>query len=106
MFLSDFYQECCDKYGFEDGASQPGGAYVARDEMVSIINRRLKKKGIKTHRLTSYDRPGMHNGVMVLWVDPDTGETIEEPEGFGDILAELDEEFAVCLNVTIEKLND
>lgn len=106
MDFTEFYNECCEKDGFNAGGYQPTGIYDVRDSMVAVINSRLERKGINTHRLTNFDRPETRNKVVVRWTNPETGEIIEEPEGFDDILAELDEEYAIHIEATLELLDD
>ena len=53
-----------DKYGFGDGEQTEGRDFNARDNLVKLLNARLKDKVA-----FAYDRPGCHNACLVIVTD-------------------------------------
>lgn len=75
-----YYDEMHDKYGFGDGGNTPPQAWLARDIYVTAINHFAAKRGSRV-RLIRYDRPGMHNGCMVLLVAESDLHLFVRPDG-------------------------
>lgn len=66
-----YWSDMVDKYGFQDGENIPTGIEKYRSVYIQAINK-LAKKHNSAIRLIAYDRPGMHNWCMVLFVPEDT----------------------------------
>lgn len=75
-----YYDEMHDKYGFGDGGNTPPQAWLARDVYVTAINHFAAKRGSRV-RLVRYDRPGMHNGCMVMLVAESDMLRLQRPDG-------------------------
>jgi len=58
------------KWGFGDGDAVPPDAWACRQVYIREINRLARKRGSKV-RLAAYDRPGMHNGYLIVRVPVD-----------------------------------
>lgn len=65
------------KFGFGDGEKEEDRDYFAREFLIEMLNREsaLKKNGI---RAVEYDRPGVHNGCMILLLPAEEGKSDEE----------------------------
>lgn len=63
-----YIDDMMDKYGFNDGASTPQEVGELRMVYVAVINA-LAIHAKSDFRIVAYDRPGMHNGCMVLFVN-------------------------------------
>ena len=61
-----YLEEMQDKYGFSDGAAIPLEAWKCREVYVAVLNKLAEKYGSEV-RAVAYDRPGMHNGCMLLF---------------------------------------
>ena len=73
-----YLEDMTDKYGFGDGGNVPPDAYAARSVYTAAINKIAASLGSNTRALM-YDRPGMHNGCMILSVRNDTGIPLDQP---------------------------
>lgn len=63
-----YLDQMVDKYGFNDGDSQPTDAKASREVYVYVVNRRAE--ALKSlYRIASFDRPGCHNTVMLVYVE-------------------------------------
>jgi hypothetical protein len=62
-----YWQDFNDKYGFGDGGSTPPDAEACREAYIKVINGLAEKRGSKV-RVVAYDRPGVHNGILVLMI--------------------------------------
>ena len=60
-----YWSEMETKFGFDDGGAQPPDARACRQVYVHEVNLLAEKLGSMV-RVFAYDRPGMHNGCMVL----------------------------------------
>ena len=60
-----YYDEMLSKYGFNDGNSTPTGIEKYRQVYITVVNRLCQKLGSNV-RVVAYDRPGVHNGCMIL----------------------------------------
>jgi hypothetical protein len=69
-----FLEQCTDKYGFSDGDQIPVGAYKVRDWLASYLNQHLPDDC--PVKAIAFDRPGMHNSCMILFVKKDA--TVDE----------------------------
>jgi hypothetical protein len=56
------------KYGFRDGSASEPRDEIARELFVSRFNCKSK-----TIRAVTWDRPGMHNGVMIVFFERKRG---------------------------------
>lgn len=65
-----YIDEMMEKYGFGDGADVPQEAGELRMVYVSVVNA-LAIQIKSQFRMVAFDRPGMHNGCMVVFVDKD-----------------------------------
>jgi len=66
------------KYGFSGGESLEGRDFRARDKLVELFN---ENQGFKDnqYRAVPFDRPGMHNACLILFVGPEAeGKSDEE----------------------------
>ena len=63
MDLDSFYENCRDKWGFQDGEQQTYGCYVVRDQLVRLINDNAPADA--DIEAFAYNRPGMHNSCMI-----------------------------------------
>lgn len=59
------WDDFTDKFGFQDGGAEEGEDHVARDYLVAALN---EHPAMKKEKITavSWDRPGMHNGCVIL----------------------------------------
>lgn len=69
-YLSDMQN----KYGFGDGGTTPPDAWALRTLYVAAINAFAEKLASGV-RAVCFDRPGMHNGCMILFVKARPGIT-------------------------------
>jgi len=62
-----YWEDFQTKWGFADGDSVPPDALLLRQVYVRELNRLLarRKSGV---RLLAYDRPGMHNSLLIVRV--------------------------------------
>lgn len=95
-----YYEEMTSKYGFSDGDAIPNGAEQYREVYVTAINALARAKESKV-RAYAYNRPGMHNWCLILFVDQSIGEIDAEgsetfPEKF---TAQPDEAMELCLEL-------
>ena len=60
-----YWDEFWNKYGFSDGSAIPPDAEVLRGVHITVVNARAAKLG-SNFRLVPYNRPGLHNGVMIV----------------------------------------
>jgi hypothetical protein len=60
-----YFDEMLDKFGFDDGDAEPEGMRVYRHVYVETLNTLLAACGSAV-RVTAYNRPGMHNGCMIV----------------------------------------
>jgi len=58
------------KYGFQDGGETPVEAEACRYIYVTAMNKLLKKHG-SAFRVLSWDRGGVHNSILIVWVPAD-----------------------------------
>ena len=60
-----YWEEYQSKWGFQDGDSVPPDALLLRQVYVGKLNRELlkRKSGV---RLLAWDRPGMHNPLLIV----------------------------------------
>lgn len=104
MTLVDVYDEMRKKSGWSDGDQQPEGVYEVRDELVSLIKMHLPPEC--TVEPYAYDRPGMHNGALILWRTKGSQnvEQCKEPDNIYDLLNKLEEneEVRVCLSISLD----
>ena len=52
------------KYGFSDGEAVEDRDFLARDELVKLLN---ASTVLQEYRAVAYDRPGMHNACLILF---------------------------------------
>lgn len=104
MNLDAIYDNMRTKYGWNDGDEEPVGSYEARDAIVKVINANLPPNcPVEAY---GFNRPGMHNGALILYRAK--GSTLEEelpePEGVYDILylAQEQEILIVHLELRVE----
>ena len=59
------WEDFTEKFGFGDGASTEDRDFRARDILIRTLNQQpeMKAAGVRT---VAYDRPGVHNGCMIL----------------------------------------
>jgi hypothetical protein len=60
-----FWDQMQDRYGFADGEATPDGVEVYRAVYVRAVNRLADQLGSQC-RVVAFDRPGDHNGYLVL----------------------------------------
>ena len=65
-----YYDEMLSKYGFNDGDSMPTGIEFYREVYMKVVNR-LCEKLESNVRVVAYDRPGLHNGCIILPISID-----------------------------------
>ncbi len=108
MQLDKFYEQCRDKYGWDDGDNEPAGVYQARDALVRLINKHLPPECMV--EAYGYDRPGTHNGSLILYrTKGSTGQfgpevqDLPQPEEVDQILcdAEESEELIITLECLV-----
>ncbi|MEI6166507.1 MAG: hypothetical protein WCS52_04875 [bacterium] len=63
-----YWEDFQTKWGFGDGDSVPPDALMLRQVYVRELNNLLRKRQSAV-RLLSYDRPGIHNSLMIVRVD-------------------------------------
>ena len=61
-----FWDDMLDKYGFADGEAVPDGAEVYRAVYIRAVNVLAEQLGSGV-RAVAYDRPGVHNGCLILF---------------------------------------
>ncbi len=61
-----FWDDMQDRRGFADGESTPDGAEVYRAVYVQAVNTLAAQLGSPV-RAVAYDRPGFHNGCLILF---------------------------------------
>lgn len=62
-----YWDDMRDKFGFNDGEAIPAGAELYRDVYLRAVNLLLEQEKSQV-RAVRYDRPGVHNGCMILLV--------------------------------------
>ena len=62
-----YFDEMLDKHGFGDGEQEPPDAWASREVYVTVLNALARKEGSAV-TVKAYDRPGMHNGCMLVFV--------------------------------------
>lgn len=62
-----YWDEFQSKWGFSDGDAIPPDARACREVYVREINKLAAKKGSAV-RLLAWDRPGVHNGYLIVHV--------------------------------------
>ena len=77
-----YLEDMCDKFGFQDGEVVPVGIRSYRDVYVRVLNHLLPQFGSGV-RAVAYDRPGMHNSCMILFVS----QTFFDPLASADVLS-------------------
>jgi len=103
MDIYEFYEECSGKFGFGDGDMIPRGAYEVRDRIVEGINSKLKERNITSPIAYAFNRPGLHNSVMILWKESeDSDPCASEPDFIGEILEELTKDFLLSMTFAVE----
>ena len=65
-----YWEDYQTKWGFGDGDSVPPDALMLRQVYVRELNRMLAKRNSSV-RLLAYDRPGMHNPLLIVRVRAD-----------------------------------
>ena len=60
-----YWEDFQSKWGFEDGDSVPPDALLLRQVYVRELNRELRKRKSGV-RLLAWDRPGMHNPLLIV----------------------------------------
>lgn len=70
-----YFDDMLSKFGFSDGATQPAGCREYRRVYVQALNTLLDATAAPV-RVVAYDRPGLHNGCMILHVTPELFATI------------------------------
>ena len=60
-----YWEEMRSKYGFNDGGSEPIGVEEHRRVYVDAMNALLEKHKSAV-RVMAYDRPGLHNHVLIV----------------------------------------
>ena len=73
------WDDFTDKWGFQDGETTEGRDYRARNQICKLLNPRedMRAAGV---RAIPFDRPGVHNGCMIIVVPDQPGLTDEELE--------------------------
>ena len=61
-----YYDEMQTKYGFGDGGSVPPDAEACQTVYVEALNQVAARLGSEV-RAYSYDRPGVHNPVLIMF---------------------------------------
>lgn len=73
-----YLESMLSKYGFNDGDELPLEARALRRVYVAVLNSAAQRKGSE-FRALCYDRPGLHNSCMILFVrEADFKSTIPE----------------------------
>src|SRR6266446_4730130 len=72
-----YYDEMIEKYGFDDGQSEPDGVDLYREAYVVAMNHLLDKHG-SAIRVMAWNRMGLHNGCMIVFVPLEFFKTLEE----------------------------
>jgi len=67
------------KWGCNDGAMTDARDYEARDKLCEMLNAREEMKAAGV-RAIPFDRPGVHNGCMIIVLPDKPGFTNEELE--------------------------
>ena len=101
--LSELYHEMTSKYGFNGGVMIPEGIEKVREQLITLINKKLIDKTVQAY---AYDRSGVHNWCLILYRNTEFEEPeVKEPEEVWDILSEieLNEELPVRMKVWIPK---
>jgi hypothetical protein len=60
-----YFDDMTDKYGFNDGGSEPDGARTYRRLYVQCLNAIAELRGSPV-RAIAYDRPGCHNTCLIM----------------------------------------
>ena len=71
------FDDFTSKWGFNDGEMTEERDYKARDKLCELLNARedVREKGI---RVIPFDRPGVHNGCLLIVLPNENGLTDEE----------------------------
>jgi hypothetical protein len=72
-----YWEDFQTKWGFGDGDSVPPDALMLRQVYCRELNSLLRKRQSAV-RLLAYDRPGMHNSLMIVRVSADMASGIPE----------------------------
>ncbi len=80
------------KYGFNDGASTEERDWRVRDILVRMLNERQEMTDAGV-RAEAYDRPGLHNGCLIVLV-----KTSADADGEAATLPDLDVEINALVN--------
>lgn len=102
MNIIDAYQEMRTKWGWSDGDREPAGSYDVRDEIVKIINSNLPDDcPIEAY---GYDRPGLHNGALILYREKgsENEQEAKEPDEVWKILEAACEDWDVYTTIEID----
>jgi hypothetical protein len=71
-----YFDEMCNKFGFDDGDAEPQGMRAYRHVYVAGMNALLAARQSAV-RVTAWNRPGMHNGCMIVPVTVDFCATLD-----------------------------
>jgi len=77
-----FFDEMRTKWGFGDGDATPDGARVYREAYLRVLNALLAKHKSEA-RLAAYDRPGMHNSVLIIKVTVEQFSNMSDEDIYG-----------------------
>jgi len=72
-----YWEDFQTKWGFSDGDSVPPDALLLRQVYVRELNSLLRKRKSAV-RLLAFDRPGMHNPLLIVRVSADTASGVPE----------------------------
>ncbi len=102
------YREMLDKYGFNDGSDEPDNSLTARALYVTTLNM-LAERLKSGFRVVAWDRPGMHNRCMIVYVTLDEfnelggDPTASNPEVAGvSFDKNIDEEFETAEDMAFD----
>ncbi len=89
-----YFDDFTDKFGFGDGESLPPDADAYREVLIRTFNRRAEAVRAKV-RCIAFNRPGMHNTNMVLFVRATAlmaiqTEHLHDPEAMSQWVSETD----------------
>lgn len=89
--LLGHFHQMDDKYGYSDGQAVPVEGEALREVLVAAINAFLSEKKSPV-KAVPYNRPGIHNWLLIDFVDSETGESAHTPPEIEGFVAFLDEE--------------
>jgi len=75
----EYWDDFMDKTGFDDGERIPADARLMRSVYIQALNGLLRRTN-NQHRVVAYNRPGVHNAVLIVVVTVETFSRLDSNE--------------------------